>query len=262
MRIVVTGASGNVGTALLRKLVATGIHHELIGVMRRPPKPIGVYELVRWHQMDLAEIDAAKNLRHVFERADAVVHLAWAFNPTRDEDYLNRVGAAGLRRARGGGRCRGRSVGAHVVQCHLRRRTVRPTGGRALAYHRHPVVFVQPLQVRRRGAARRLRTRARQRRRAHRQDATRCDRPAIRSQRVDDRRSVETTSLTRSAPRQFTCRPASWVYWSTSAGAHDCNPSTVVGSTWPSVSRCWTVPGPARNWTGARCGPLPRHSPT
>jgi UDP-glucose 4-epimerase len=95
MRIVVTGASGNVGTALLRKLVATGIDHELIGVVRRPPKLIGVHEHVRWHQMDLAEIDAAENLRHVFEGADAVVHLAWAFQPTRDDDYLSRVGVGG-----------------------------------------------------------------------------------------------------------------------------------------------------------------------
>jgi UDP-glucose 4-epimerase len=33
MRIVITGASGNVGTALLRVL---GAEHEIVGVVRRP----------------------------------------------------------------------------------------------------------------------------------------------------------------------------------------------------------------------------------
>ena len=39
MRIVVTGATGNIGSALLRRLVATG-EHELIGVVRRPPEAV------------------------------------------------------------------------------------------------------------------------------------------------------------------------------------------------------------------------------
>jgi UDP-glucose 4-epimerase len=95
MRIVITGASGNVGTALLRKLFGTNPAHQLVGVARRAPKPVGVYEHVSWHELDVADCDAASNLRHVFEGADAVVHLAWAFQPTRRTGYLTRVGVGG-----------------------------------------------------------------------------------------------------------------------------------------------------------------------
>lgn len=45
MRIVVTGASGNVGTALLRRLRG---EHELVGVVRRPPPPVAPYDGMRW----------------------------------------------------------------------------------------------------------------------------------------------------------------------------------------------------------------------
>lgn len=93
MRIVIVGASGNVGTALLKRLaVAT---HELVGVVRRPPPPSGVYERVRWHGLDVADGQAAGELRKVFDSADAVVHLAWGFQPTRNTGYLRRVGVGG-----------------------------------------------------------------------------------------------------------------------------------------------------------------------
>ncbi|MBJ7387098.1 MAG: NAD-dependent epimerase/dehydratase family protein, partial [Mycolicibacterium sp.] len=95
MRIVITGASGNVGTALLRRLVESGTDHELVGVVRRPPEPTGVYANVRWHELDLAEPSATSQLRTIFDGADAVVHLAWGFQPTRNVDYLSRVGVGG-----------------------------------------------------------------------------------------------------------------------------------------------------------------------
>lgn len=95
MRIVITGASGNVGTALLRRLIESGMDHELVGVVRRPPEPTGVYANVRWHELDLAEPSATSQLRTIFDGADAVVHLAWGFQPTRNVDYLSRVGVGG-----------------------------------------------------------------------------------------------------------------------------------------------------------------------
>ncbi|UXA18403.1 NAD-dependent epimerase/dehydratase family protein [Mycobacterium sp. SMC-4] len=95
MRIVVTGASGNVGTALLRRLTQQpGVHH-VAGVVRRPPQPVGVYQHVRWHSVDLAEDHAGAALRPIFDGADAVVHLAWGFQPTRNTAYLERVGVGG-----------------------------------------------------------------------------------------------------------------------------------------------------------------------
>jgi nucleoside-diphosphate-sugar epimerase len=37
VRIVITGASGNIGTALLRRLREGAQAHEVVGVCRRPP---------------------------------------------------------------------------------------------------------------------------------------------------------------------------------------------------------------------------------
>lgn len=92
MRIAITGASGNVGTALLRALPA---EHDVVGVVRRPPTPQGIYERAEWHSVDLSDGDALVNLRRVFDGVDAVVHLAWGFQPTRDTKYLTRLGVGG-----------------------------------------------------------------------------------------------------------------------------------------------------------------------
>jgi len=92
MRIVITGASGNVGTALLRALPP---EHDIVGVVRRPPPSQGVYERVDWRPLDLTSDDAPGHLRAVFDGADAVVHLAWGFQPTRDVAYLHRLGVGG-----------------------------------------------------------------------------------------------------------------------------------------------------------------------
>lgn len=95
MRIVITGASGNVGSALLRRLSESTTGHEVIGVVRRPPDPTGVYATAQWHALDIAHDDAAVKLRPIVEGADAVVHLAWGFQPTRNTDYLTRIGVGG-----------------------------------------------------------------------------------------------------------------------------------------------------------------------
>ena len=92
MRIVITGASGNVGTSLISALPA---EHDIVGVVRRPPPPHGAYQRVDWRALDLTDPDANSKLHNVFEGADAVVHLAWGFQPTRDMDYLSRLGVGG-----------------------------------------------------------------------------------------------------------------------------------------------------------------------
>lgn len=93
MRILVTGASGNVGTALLRRLVPAG--HEVVGVARRVPAPIGAYAGVSWAAVDLASASAAGRLAELARGADAVVHLAWGFQPTHDPAYLLRLDVGG-----------------------------------------------------------------------------------------------------------------------------------------------------------------------
>ncbi|MCQ4122517.1 NAD-dependent epimerase/dehydratase family protein [Rhodococcus tibetensis] len=95
MRLIITGATGNVGTALLHRLRAGSEDHELVGVARRPPAQVPPYDGLQWHAIDVAHPDAVNLLRPVFEGADAVIHLVWAFQPTHDRNYLRRVGVDG-----------------------------------------------------------------------------------------------------------------------------------------------------------------------
>ncbi len=96
-RIVITGASGNVGTALVTRLRTQFPDDRLVGVARRIPGTGDVYRDLEWHSIDLAGADAEARLRPVFDKADAVVHLAWGFQPTRNVEYLERVAVHGSR---------------------------------------------------------------------------------------------------------------------------------------------------------------------
>jgi UDP-glucose 4-epimerase len=92
MRIVVTGASGNVGTALLLRL---GRQHEVVGISRRRPPAAAPYEWADWHCIDLADGGATARLTEVFTGADAVVHLAFALQPFGDRAAMKRVNQGG-----------------------------------------------------------------------------------------------------------------------------------------------------------------------
>lgn len=109
-RIAVTGASGNVGTALLRVLQRAG--HELMGVSRREPPDVEPYRGVRWHPIDIGAPDAVDRLTAAFAGADAVVHLAWLIQPGHDRELLRRVNQGGSRAVLGA--CRSAGVG-HLV---------------------------------------------------------------------------------------------------------------------------------------------------
>ncbi|HEY7049863.1 MAG TPA: NAD-dependent epimerase/dehydratase family protein [Jatrophihabitantaceae bacterium] len=94
MRVVITGASGNLGTALLRRLRADG--HELVGVSRRrPPPDVEPYSGVRWYPLDLGTADAGDQLADICSGADALVHLAWLIQPTHDRAQLRRANQGG-----------------------------------------------------------------------------------------------------------------------------------------------------------------------
>jgi len=95
MRIAIVGATGNVGTALLRTLQSAG-GHQLTGIARRVPPMQAPYSGVIWHRIDVSRSQAAARLEDVFSGIDCVVNLAWAFQPARDIDYLRRIGVGGL----------------------------------------------------------------------------------------------------------------------------------------------------------------------
>lgn len=95
MRVVVTGASGNVGTALLRRLAADG--HETIGVSRRRPPQEPPFAGVPWHQIDVGARSAPASLTETMRGADAVVHLAWLIQPSHDRELMRRTNQDGSR---------------------------------------------------------------------------------------------------------------------------------------------------------------------
>ena len=92
MRVVITGASGNVGTSLLTALAAEPTVREIVGVARRVPA-IG-FEKTTWRRADVTESD----LPALFAGADVVVHLAWLIQPSRDERVTHRVNVEGSAR--------------------------------------------------------------------------------------------------------------------------------------------------------------------
>jgi UDP-glucose 4-epimerase len=96
MRVVIVGATGNAGTALLRRLQSEP-STELVGVSRRLPEAAGVYREVEWHSVDVAGEQAAGRLAEVFRGADAVVNLAWQIQPSHDTRRLFRTNVLGCR---------------------------------------------------------------------------------------------------------------------------------------------------------------------
>lgn len=78
MRIVVTGATGNIGTTLVEQLGREDAVASVVGVARRPPA--WTPPKTEWVAADLAHDE----LLPVLRGADAVVHLAWIFQPTHD----------------------------------------------------------------------------------------------------------------------------------------------------------------------------------
>lgn len=87
MRIVVVGATGNIGTALLRAVGARGSITSVDAVSRRGPGRLASAPdasggaAVRHHRLDAAAPEGSSDdraLRSLATGADAVVHLAWA----------------------------------------------------------------------------------------------------------------------------------------------------------------------------------------
>ena len=99
LTVAVTGATGNVGTALLRRLTdpASGVA-EVRGLARRQPPGEAPYDRVRWHLVDIGQSTSETLLPAFLDGVDAVVHLAWALQPGREPERLREVNVEGTRR--------------------------------------------------------------------------------------------------------------------------------------------------------------------
>ena len=92
MRIVVVGATGNVGTSLLNALADEPQVESVLGLARRLPE-------LRMPKTDWVAADIVHaDLTELFRGADAVVHLAWLIQPGRDRNLLWRVNVEGSSR--------------------------------------------------------------------------------------------------------------------------------------------------------------------
>lgn len=103
MRVVVVGATGNVGTALLRALHAEPRVTSLLGIARRlPNRAAEPYAHAGWAAVDIAAEDTDETvvaqLADQFGGADAVVHLAWLVQPNHERELLRRANVEGTRR--------------------------------------------------------------------------------------------------------------------------------------------------------------------
>jgi len=92
MRIVVLGATGNVGTSVVEQLGADQQVEAVVGVARRRPgwRPAKV----DWVEADLTDDGLDRHLAG----ADAVVHLAWAFQPSHRPTVTWEVNVGGTAR--------------------------------------------------------------------------------------------------------------------------------------------------------------------
>ena len=92
MRVVVIGATGNVGTSVMESLEGESRVDEIVAVARRPPGR--TFARTTFEEADIATAE----LLPLFRGADAVVHLAWLIQPGRSESITHRVNVAGSER--------------------------------------------------------------------------------------------------------------------------------------------------------------------
>lgn len=93
MRVVVTGATGNVGTSVLESLAGDDRIQSIVGLARRVPTK-QLFPKVEWSAADVASSD----LEAIFSGADSVIHLAWVIQPSHNRDLLRKINVHGSRR--------------------------------------------------------------------------------------------------------------------------------------------------------------------
>src|SRR3954470_4332135 len=92
MKVVVVGATGNVGTSVLHALASDASVDSVLGVARRLPS-------MSFPKTDWAAADITRDpLEPLFAGADAVVHLAWLIQPSRKLDVTRATNVDGSAR--------------------------------------------------------------------------------------------------------------------------------------------------------------------
>jgi nucleoside-diphosphate-sugar epimerase len=94
MRVLLLGASGNIGTAVLDRLSDDPEVTSVRAAARRPPGTRSPHGKVRWRHVDLAQ----DPLEPLVDDVDAVICLAWLIQPSRDPDATWQVNAVGTAR--------------------------------------------------------------------------------------------------------------------------------------------------------------------
>jgi nucleoside-diphosphate-sugar epimerase len=93
VKVLVTGATGNVGSAVVRRLRSEPWVDEVVGLSRR-----GGGDADRTVRADLGRPSSEPVLRDALREVDAVVHLAWLIQPSHDEPALRATNVGGARR--------------------------------------------------------------------------------------------------------------------------------------------------------------------
>jgi UDP-glucose 4-epimerase len=92
MRVAVIGATGNVGTSVVGALAGDDRVDSILGIARRRPE--WTPAKTEWVEANVLSSD----LGALFAGADVAVHLAWAIQPSRDEETLRMVNVHGSER--------------------------------------------------------------------------------------------------------------------------------------------------------------------
>jgi len=97
VRVVVVGATGNVGTAVLRRLGTETAIDAISGIARRIPPPHAPLAngRVDWQPIDIGLSGASAALTDAFAGAGAVIQLAWQIQPSHDRASIRRTNVKG-----------------------------------------------------------------------------------------------------------------------------------------------------------------------
>lgn len=98
LHVVVTGATGNLGSQVVPALLAHPDVARVTGLTRRPPERSAWPDGVTYHAVDLGQPESEPRLPGLLAGADAVVHLAWRIQPSHSVADMRRVNVDGTAR--------------------------------------------------------------------------------------------------------------------------------------------------------------------